>query len=533
MNENKEIQISTENPTTEEILELPNAFLETETPRKYSVAECAFSWVCLIAGYTFCRVFPANSNPLGAFLFMLLLTVFTIAALIIGGAKISMPAYLTAASSVITSLIPLISANGFLSFFAYSYSLIAYCYFVCSATGNTLKGPFSNLILIDYLKALFVLPFSSFGKLFRALFSAKFGGKQTLKVLAGLLIAIFPTAIVTILLSYDSGFSDLFVSIFNFNTISLFSHIGSFILGVPIGMYLFGLFISAIDKSCADTITAEKCEAAAKSVKKLPVITTVSATVPLLFIYSLFFISQWQYYVSGFTNTLPDSFSYAEYAREGFFQLCAVSVINLIVIISVMAFMKRSANKSPTVLKVLCIFYSVFTLILISTAIAKMVMYIDCYGLTQKRIYASFLMIVLACIFVLIIVLQFVPKLKIIPLSLAIAIVLFTALGLANVDKAIAKHNVDRYISGELATVDVGALFDLGDAAVPEMVRLSTHIQDGVKSGKITQEDFNIYSRLKYELEDLSKEYESEKESIFKFNIPKHLAKQALKNYNK
>lgn len=49
---------------------------------------------------------------------------------------------------------------------------------------------------------------------------------------------------------------------------------------------------------------------------------------------------------------------------------------------------------------------SIFTLILIATAISKMVMYISVYGLTQLRFYTTWFMLLLAVIFVMIIVKQ-------------------------------------------------------------------------------------------------------------------------------
>lgn len=504
-----------------------------EKQRDYTNHESAFAWICLIAGYVFCRTFPAITNPLGAFVFTLFLFAFTFAVLIVSEVKFKISNYITAVSALLTSLIPLISANSFLSFFAFSYSLATYFYFVYSATGNTLKSGFSNLIIADYFKALLVLPFTSIDALFKAMFSGKKFGKQTLKIIAGLFLAVIPTTAVIILLSYDSEFSRLLDAIFNFNLANIFSHIGSLIIGIPIGMYFFGLFVSAVDKKCKDMLTANSCENIVKAVRKVPEITAVSATIPLLLVYILFFISQWQYFISGFTKKLPENFSYAEYAREGFFQLCIVAIINLIIIASVIAFMKRSGDGKNLLLKVLSIVFSAFTLILISTAIAKMIMYIDIYGLTQKRVYATFLMIVLTCIFVMIILLQFIPKIKIIPISLIIVITLFTTLGLINVDRVIAKYNVDCYLSDKLATVDVDALDDLGDSAIPEMVRLFYNIKNEAVVGKISQEDFNVYSRLNSYLSDYKTEFKDEDQNIFEFNLPHYLAKRALKNYEK
>ncbi len=516
-----------------QFIDVPEHTEEQIKPRTFTTVESIFAWLSLFSGYIFCRVFPANSNPLGAVIFIISLFIATFVALKIKGVKIGVFPIISAASAIVISLTLIFSGNAFLNFFAYTYALIIYFYFIYSSTGNTLQIGFSNFILIDFIKALFVFPFLSIGSVFRAMFSSRNGGKLTLKILAGLGIAIVPTAIILSLLSYDNSFLNLWNSIFKINFSNLFSHIGSLILGIPIGMYIFGSFISSVDKKPTQALTVEKCKNASDKLKKLPLLTSVSSTLPVLFVYVIFFISQWQYYISGFTGRLPENFSYAQYAREGFFQLCTVSVINLVIIITVMLVTRRTNGIPSPTLKLLAIIFSAFTLILISTALAKMAMYINFYGLTQKRIYATWLMVVLALIFIFIAVQQLVPKLKTIALSFTVIVVLFGILSLSNVNGIIAKYNVERYISGDFETVDIAALTDLGDAAVPELVELYNHIEDKIDGGSITTEDFKIYSNIKHELKRLSKEYERTSNDIFSFTVPRYRAEKALDNWNK
>ena len=506
---------------------------ENIIPRAFSQVESIFAWLSLLAGYIFCRVFPANNSPLGAVIFIVSLFVTTFTVLKVNKIKIRVLPVFTAVSAIIISLTLILSGNSFLNFFAYSYSLIIYFYFIYSSTGNVLEGGFSNFILADFIKALFILPFRSFNEIFRAMFSNRNSRKFSLKIIAGLGVAIIPTAVIFALLSYDSSFSNLWNSIFNFNFGEIFSHIGSLIIGIPIGMYIFGLFISSADNKCKDFLTVESCRNASVKIKKVPVLSVISATAPILFVYVIFFISQWQYYISGFTGKLPENLSYAQYAREGFFQLCAVSVINLIIITMVMLFLRRKDTHPSVALKTLAVIFSVFTLILISTALAKMVMYIDIYGLTQKRIYATWLMVVIALIFIFIGLQQFLPKLKTIALSFTVIVVLFATLALTNVNAIIANYNIERYIEGDLKTVDIEALTDLGDNAVPELVQLYNHVEAKIDTNKITSEDFEIYSQLKDELKNIAKKYKKTDDDIFSFNFPRYKAEKAIEDWNK
>ena len=41
--------------------------------REYKGYECVFAWLCLFAGYLFCKAFPVRSNPLGGFILILFL----------------------------------------------------------------------------------------------------------------------------------------------------------------------------------------------------------------------------------------------------------------------------------------------------------------------------------------------------------------------------------------------------------------------------------------------------------------------------
>lgn len=443
----------------------------------FSVIEVLFAWLSLLAGYAFCRVFPVSAHPFGGMLFVLALFVATAVILKCKGASFGiMPVVLSVTALMLTPAL-FISANALIHFIVYVYALVMWCYFVYGSTGNLLEPGYSDLLIADFLKAAFVMPFASFEKLYHAVFSGKGKGNKSLfKIFLGVAIAIVPTSVVVALLSYDSTFVELFQKLFRFSWREFFSHVFSAILGVPVGMYFYGLFYSSLKQKCRNTVTAEKCRSTVAAVKIVPALTAVAATLPVLVVYVVFFISQWQYYVSAFSGVLPDSTTFAEYARNGFFQLCAVSVINLIFIILLQLFVRRKQQAPTVVTRILSVLFSVFTLVLIATAIAKLCLYINSYGLTPKRVYAGWFMLMLAAVFVLIVIKQLVCRFKLIPTAGLVCVICFGILALSGSDTLIAEYNVNRYLNGTLETVDVDAMEDLGDAAVPAMVRLVKHM---------------------------------------------------------
>lgn len=491
--------------------------------RTYSGFESILSWLCLLAGYTFCRVFPAGEHPLGAAIFLWCLYFGAVIILKIKAIRLSWLAVTVFGSGILVSFVLPLSGNRFLGFFAFVYSLAALGYFLYAALGNCIRAGFGNMIFMDFFKALFITPFFAMGDFFRAMFSGKFGRKVSLRVIIGIAIAILPTAIVFGLLSYDDGFVDIWFQLFDFN---LFSHLGSLILGIPLGMYLFGLILASTETRAADYVSEEQCVSAGTQIRIAPVLTVLAAAIPLLFVYIIFFISQWKYYISGFSGVLPEGFSYADYAREGFFQLCAVSVINLCVMIGIGLFSRREGKGASAVHKALSLIFSLFTLILIATALAKLSMYIDTYGLTQKRVYAAWLMLVIAVFFILIPVGSFVKRIPVGAVSLAVLVVAFAILGLSNVDGAIAKYNVSHYLSGDLQQLDLETLYELGDPAVPHLVELADRLD---KKNDLSVRDRQVLGALDDRLRGMYR-HSKNHDSFFSLDLPKWRRIRALQS---
>jgi len=487
--------------------------------REYKAHEIFFAWFSFILGFLFCRAFPVTVKPLGGFILVWLAFIAVAIFLVAKRQKPGVMPLCVVIGALVMSPALLFSANSFLHFFTYGYAIAAFCYFIYAVFGNTVTSAFSDMLAADFFRALFVLPFCSIVEFFRAAFYGRAGkgGKAIAKALLGVAAAVIPTLIVFILLSYDSEFMDLIIRIFSFDWWDVLSWVISLIFAVPIAMYVFGLYVSSADNKAKDVVTEAECKSAWKMIKVIPAVTTFAAVIPILVLYVIFFISQWGYYVSCFSGVLPEGINYSGYAREGFFQLCAVSALNLAIILIVSAFMKRRDNGKSVPLKIISLLYSVATLILIATAIAKMVMYIDCYGLTPMRIYALFMISVLTAIFIVVILKQFFSSIKAVAVSFFVCVIMFSALALSNVDERIAEYNVNRYIDGSLASVDVIALYDLGNSGVPDMVRLYELLRD--KEDRTEIEDGIFYETkrfLRFHIDNIM----DPEASVFSFNLP-------------
>ena len=500
----------------------------TNQPQKpiYSVVDTVYAWICLLMAFLFRQSLPVAEHPLGGFLLILTLFLSGFVILRIKKKKLSPVCIFSAVSSMVIGSALVLSGTEFLIKLSMTYCLASYCYFLYAALGNRIEEGFSDYVYIDFVKILFILPFRSIGAIFPALSnkSEKKSFQFFLRFLGGVGIAIIPTLLVLFNLSYDASFVKLLENIFTVESEPIRRTIKSLILTLPLAMYGFGLYASSDRQLLHSKMNAESCQRGLQKAKFLPQLTAAVSVTPILFLYVVFFISQWKYYVSGFTGNLPADFSYAEYARQGFFELCAVSVINLLLIVGIAFFIKRGKNGGSVILKIVATVFCLCTLILISTAIAKLVMYIQYYGLTPRRIYAMWLMVLIGIVFLLIALGQFIRKFKAVAASFTVAIVLFAALGVCNVNALCANYNTNRYLSGSLETVDVVALQELGDSAIPALVQLANAV------------DREEQPQLAYQIDRIlncrAAEFEKEEFSPFSFCVPSAMAKAALKGYN-
>ena len=210
----------------------------------------------------------------------------------------------------------------------------------------------------------------------------------------------------------------------------------------------------------------------------VPASAAAFSAVPLCVLYVIFFFSQASYFLSAFASRLPaDTASYAAYARQGFFQLCIVAVIDLAVIIGMNLFSKVGENgKKSGALKAMTVTLCVFTVLLIITAVSKMGMYISVYGLTRLRFYTSWFMLLLGVLFIGIIISVACEKFNLSKFAVTAFTVMFAALSFSDADRLIAEYNIGRYLDGSLSSVDITMFSELSADAVPAAEKLYGHI---------------------------------------------------------
>ncbi len=280
--------------------------------------------------------------------------------------------------------------------------------------------------------------------------------QNTSAIIIGILCAIPVLIVVLVLLtSADRVFSNLINNIFDYLPHDFWDCLGRIITFV----------IAFVAAYCIPSILSKT----GLNVKASPQgtgnpVIAITFSVIIGAVYFVFCMVQILYLFTG-SVALPKGYTYAEYAHEGFYQLLAVCIIN-VVIVSVCA---RKFAKSKALTSVL-VFIAACTYIMIASSAFRMILYIQEYALTFLRVFVLWflgvLCIWLATLIVGIFKTDF-PVFKVCMITITIAYLGFIYVNpeyqIAKYDIAAAKgdesemEHVKYYISEELSADAVPA----------------------------------------------------------------------------
>ncbi|MFD5816848.1 DUF4153 domain-containing protein [Streptomyces sp. NPDC127038] len=162
--------------------------------------------------------------------------------------------------------------------------------------------------------------------------------------------------------------------------------------------------------------------------------------------------------------------TYSEYARQGFWQLLFVTLLTLIVVVLALRWAPRDGSGDRRLVRGVLGTLCALTLVVVASAVRRMDMYVEVYGLTRLRISVLAGELWLGLVIVLIMAAgvwgaRWLPRAVL--LSAAAGVLAF---GLMSPDGLIAEQNVQRY--EDTGNFDVQYARDLSADAVPALDRL-------------------------------------------------------------
>ncbi|OCA90587.1 hypothetical protein A8F94_01510 [Bacillus sp. FJAT-27225] len=302
------------------------------------------------------------------------------------------------------------------------------------------------------------------------------------KVLIGIGISIPVLFVVlNLLISADSQFERIITNIdwFSFNGETLFR-----IIAVLVFTFSFFGFMQVHLKKRVELNPIRFGE------PPLGLDPVIILTVLLLLdaVYVLFVGVQFTYFFSG---TLGEGYTFAEYARRGFFELVVVSLINLTVSVTVLYFTKK---REGGLWRIIQSGLSVLVLssgVILTSAFMRMLMYEEAYGFTILRVLVHSFMIFLLVIFTYTLVKIWLSRLSLIHFYFIAALIFYTVLNVISIDQIVVDRNLDRY--EQTGKIDVEYLAYMSDTGLialidlyhknPEVPRLKDVLKDKLAAG--------------------------------------------------
>ena len=350
---------------------------------------------------------------------------------------------------------------------------------------------------VSLFSAVFALSFAHCGNAFGAAArSVKQNGnaRRIGQILLGLLIAVPLTLVVGCLLcSSDDHLKQILMQFINFDFDEFAPWVPHTIIGLILGMLLFSVPYTAAHREHG--LNAEECGRTVLGMRFLPNLIAYTAVTPICLLYILYAFSQMQYFLGGFTGE-TGSMTYSEYARRGFFELCAVCVINLAVISCIGFFARTTGREKPLLLRLYSVFLSACSLFLAGTALAKMFLYIRFYGMTPLRVYTTWFMLLLVIGFMALIVRQFRYGLNLGKIAVIAFTVMFALLVFSRPDAWMIRWNADHYLTGQLHEFDTEILYEVSDDGLAALTAYDTG-EIRRLSGTEESLDHKLYEREK------------------------------------
>lgn len=175
------------------------------------------------------------------------------------------------------------------------------------------------------------------------------------------------------------------------------------------------------------------------------------------------------------------SYTYAEYARKGFFELIAVAAISLLLILLIRRIADFRTILQSMTFKWLSAVLIIEVAIIMLSAHMRLNLYEEAYGFTTLRLLSHLFILWLAAAFaILLINMMRDEDDKSFAFQIFISVLCFFAIvNLVNPDRFIAQQNVNRL--NETGKIDMQYLGSLSDDATPTIARLLNHRDERVR----------------------------------------------------
>jgi hypothetical protein len=284
--------------------------------------------------------------------------------------------------------------------FSHAYAV----YWLLSRSGTLMVRESSWFLPLDAFLGFVLFPLKHFFlrlKTLVSLLSGSFKKNSTLSTkISVVLVLLFSVVLLytagSLLASADNTFHRLLSSILDLFRINNFGQIMiRLLISLPIGAYLYGLLWGTAleDRQKWDSIR-ELVLVKSSNLRKVPNLVWIIVLSAFSLLYLAFFTLQGSYLFGAFWQRLPENFTAAQYARQGFFELCAIMTLNF-TLLGVIAFSNEQPLRDAKMLKAMATMLLTESLLFAGIAFSKLYLYIQRFGYTPLRLQSTWLVLVL------------------------------------------------------------------------------------------------------------------------------------------
>lgn len=331
------------------------------------------------------------------------------------------------------------------------------------------------------------------------------------KIFIGLIISIpLVFIVIQLLSSADQIFGYFMGNIFHvFKGID----IGQWISQLMV-IFIVSLGLASYMISISEDKKVEKVEEIKETNKVFDPVILTTILFLINAVYLLFTTVQFSYLFGSIHLALPPNFTYADYARRGFFELNIVTLINLGIVLLSINLTKDGGIIIKRTMRILHSILILCTFVMLVSAFFRMSMYEAVYGYTYLRILTHAFIVF---IFVLLIIALFKiwrNNISLLKAYIVITIIAYILVNYINIDQIIVQNNIQRYY--KIGQIDVDCLTNLSYDATPYLLTLTKETNSNNIHNKIVE-------NLKYKKEELLKNT-----SWQSFNISESRARKML-----
>lgn len=326
----------------------------------------------------------------------------------------------------------------------------------------------------DILEGLFGRTLGNIAAPFRALkellpAGTEPGRYETVKKVAAGLAVSAPLLLVVVLLLSSADV------VFGHYLGRLPEFLGEIINAETVWRIIFGLAVAVIAFAYIYSFMAQagtaRSEPAPLTIKPwLDPVTAITVLVMVNLVYTAFAVIQFSYLFGGGGAALPAGFTYAEYARQGFFQLLVVAVINLSLLAGTVAFVKKEGKTVNGSVRFFMSLLVVSTLVMLYSAHYRLSLYEAAYGYTYARLLAHAFMLYLLVLLSIFAVRVWKENINLLQACIVVTLGAYIILNFTGIDTLIARNNIERYQA--TGKIDPYYLTILAHDAVPQLARL-------------------------------------------------------------